>query len=126
MIAFDSTIFTEDGPVLIDEDMRLDMIYSRKEEIARNYARTIETHERELEKIREELRRSPGDAHLQQLEMLYHQRINQARSQRDAALERIHEEERVHREKLDRIERERQSSRGPTHWGLAMYGHQGA
>ena len=92
MIAFDSTIFNEDGAVLFDEDMRLDMICSRKEEIERNYARTIETHERELHQIRAELARSPGDARLQQLELLYHQRINQARSQREAALERSREE----------------------------------
>jgi hypothetical protein len=107
------------------EDSRLDMITRRRFETMRHYERVLDQYEHELKRIRDELRRSPNDHSLHQMETIYRNRISETRIKMDTQVQELYDEENAERDKLkdfhDR-QREAQQSSRPAMKSMLMYG----
>ena len=105
------------------EESRLDSIQRRRAEISTHYNRVIGKYERELEKIHDELRRSPHCSNLLHTELIYRQRLTDVRAKLASQLQELDDEEADHRERLKEIEREKHHPTPANRYGYMMYGY---
>ena len=119
-------IFLQCGDVTVPflwEESRLDFIQRRRAEISTHYNRVIGEYERELEKIHDELRRSPHCSNLLRTELIYRQRLTDVRAKLASQLQELDDEEADHRERLKEIEREKHRPTPANRYGYMMYGY---
>ena len=122
----DDLIFLQCGDVTVPflwEESRLDLIQRRRAEISTHYNRVIGEYERELEKIHDELRRSPHCSNLLHTELIYRQRLTDVRAKLASQLQELDGEEADHRERLKEIEREKHRPTPVNRYGYMMYGY---
>jgi hypothetical protein len=125
-------LFVEFGDVAVPflwEDGRLDFLTRRRFETEATYERMIAQYEHALEGIRRDLAASPHDHSLIQMELLYRNRIIEARQKMHAQVAELRDETREYCIKLDAMrqrEAEEASRPPPSHHNQMMFGHRNA
>jgi hypothetical protein len=124
----DDILFVECGgeiiPFTFEEDGRMDALLRRRYEVQNRYEELIAQYERELERIRHALARSPNDHTNLQMEHLYKCRIQDARVKMASQIEEIRDEERRHQARINDHERSQSAARPPNGGprNMLMYG----
>lgn len=112
------------------EDGRLDFLTRRRFETEATYERMISQYEHALEGIRRDLAARPHDHSLLQMELLYRNRIIEARQKMRALVDELRDETREYCAKLDVIRQREaeEASRPPpqSHRDQMMFGHRNA
>ena len=102
MVDFGNLIFVECGGLDVPflwEDGRLEFLKRRRSEVESHYGRLIHQYERMLDDIQSDRIRKPNDHSHHSMELLYKQRLVDARRKQEEALEDIRDEEQRIRER---------------------------
>jgi hypothetical protein len=111
------------------EDGRLDFLTRRRFETEATYERMISQYKHTLEGIQRDLEARPHDHSLLQMELLYRNRIIEARQKMQTQVEELRDETREYCVKLDAIrqrEAEEANRQQPSHHNQMMFGHRNA
>ena len=123
MVDFGDLIFVECGELDVPflwEDGRLEFLKRRRFEVESHYGRLIHQYERILDDIQRDRIRKPNDHSYHSMELLYKQRLVDARCKQEEVLEDIRDEERRIRE---REEAQRRADHEWRNRNRLTYGH---